>query len=147
MFSYLIKGCFRLQIWPKNGWDCWLQSWVSPSTPHSLTPTSLEHQDGASPGLWLVNRKARRPLIGCPECNLHPSPAVGSRYDPELLQKPSFKSLATFNWKKWEVDLKSVEVWEGSFNRYGNKKYTPLFLQRCLGIKDYVCYCQRSVIA
>ena len=32
--------------------------------------------------------------------DLRPSPGVGSRYDPELLQKPSFKSLATYNWKK-----------------------------------------------
>ena len=96
MFSYLIKGCFRLSRFDQRTVEI-ASSSPECHPPHSLTPTTLE-QDAASPRLWLVERKDRRPVIGCHECSLRPSPGVGSRYDPELLQKPSFKSLATYNW-------------------------------------------------
>ena len=123
MFSYLIKGCFRLSRFDQRTVEI-ASSSPECHPPHSLTPTTLE-QDAASPRLWLVESKDPRTPIGCHECNLRPSPGVGSRYDPELLQKPSFKSLATYNWME-EVRSPSeewVRRW-GVFNRCGNKKNT-----------------------
>ena len=106
MFSYLIKGCFQLSRFDQRTVEI-ASSSPECHPPHSLTPTTLE-QDAASPRLWLVERNNWRAPIGCHEFSLRPSPGVGSRYDPELLQKPSFKSLATYNWME-EVRSRSEE--------------------------------------